>query len=182
MKNKTQEGRIRQYFVDAAMEIIRGEGLIALNVRNVAEKAGFSYATLYNYFEDLKSLLNVCIQGFQNECLDYINSKISRNEDQDEYFLSVLNNFANYFIQYPGIFSLLFLENKIMVTKSPFEKDLFGKIAEMFDLNIGEEKSNLIYNFAIGSLLNYMNRNNISDYKQFINSYNSGIRKLLSVS
>lgn len=182
MKNKTQEGRIRQYFIDAAMEIIRGEGLVALNVRNVAEKAGFSYATLYNYFDDLKSLLNICIQSFQNECLDYIQSNISVREDDNKYLLSILNNFTNYFVQYPGIFTLLFLENKIMVTKSPFEKDLFSIITEKFDLKISEEKANLIYNFTVGSLLNYMNRNNVSDYKHFIIKLNSGLDKLLSVN
>ena len=54
MENKEiQEERVRSYFVQAANEILRGEGITNLSVRNVSEKAGYSYATLYNYFKNI---------------------------------------------------------------------------------------------------------------------------------
>ena len=52
--NIIQEERIRKYFIDAAKELIRGEGLSVVTARNVAERAGYSYATLYNYFKDIR--------------------------------------------------------------------------------------------------------------------------------
>ena len=40
-----QEQRVRQYFIDATREILKGEGLKAVNVRAVSERAGYSFAT-----------------------------------------------------------------------------------------------------------------------------------------
>ena len=51
-RKKIQEERIRGYFIQATKEILKGEGLSALSVRNIADRAGYSYATLYNYFKE----------------------------------------------------------------------------------------------------------------------------------
>ena len=54
MKNKIiQEQRIKGYVIQAAKEILKGEGLKSISVRNIADQAGYSYATLYNYFKDI---------------------------------------------------------------------------------------------------------------------------------
>src|SRR5512133_1434274 len=69
MKNKEiQEQRMRGYFIQAAKEILKGEGLRSLNVRHIADKAGYSYATLYNYFEDVNELTFLCVNDFYEEC------------------------------------------------------------------------------------------------------------------
>jgi AcrR family transcriptional regulator len=64
MKEKTTEDkkilkkqRIRTYFLEAAREIILKEGVESVTVRKVADIAGYSYATIYNYFSDLNQLL-----------------------------------------------------------------------------------------------------------------------------
>jgi AcrR family transcriptional regulator len=41
---------IRSYFILAAKEIISIEGVNHVSVRKVPKKAGYSYATIYNYF------------------------------------------------------------------------------------------------------------------------------------
>ncbi len=65
MKNKeVQELRMKNYFIQATKEILKGEGLQAVSVRNVADKAGYSYATLYNYFKDITELIFVCVNDF----------------------------------------------------------------------------------------------------------------------
>ena len=46
-----QTERLLRYFLDAAKNIIKSEGLDALTVRSVADKAGYSYGTLYNYYK-----------------------------------------------------------------------------------------------------------------------------------
>ena len=49
MKNKEiQEKRMRDYFIQATREILKGEGIESISVRNIADRAGYSYATLYN--------------------------------------------------------------------------------------------------------------------------------------
>ena len=57
MVTKIQEERIRGFFLTAAKDLIRAEGVGVVTARNVAERAGYSYATLYNYFKDIRDLI-----------------------------------------------------------------------------------------------------------------------------
>ena len=75
MKHKEiQEERMRGYFIEAAKEILKGEGLRCISVRNIADRAGYSYATLYNYFNDSKELIYECVKDFQDECESSVKS------------------------------------------------------------------------------------------------------------
>ena len=108
-KNPIQEERIRGYFIQAATEILRGEGIRDLSVRNVAEKAGYSYATLYNYFKDLNSLLTACIAEFLNENRSNIVSSIQYIPKGKQRIAMIHYTYIKYFVQYPGIFDLIYL-------------------------------------------------------------------------
>ena len=39
-KKEIQEQRIKGYFIEAAKEMLKGEGLKSISVRNIAERAG----------------------------------------------------------------------------------------------------------------------------------------------
>ena len=52
-----QAERMRKYFVDAAYNILIEQGMDKLTVRNIAKKAGYSYATIYNYFNKFDELM-----------------------------------------------------------------------------------------------------------------------------
>ena len=57
MKNKElQEQRMKGYFLQATKDMLKSEGLKSVNVRAIADRAGYSYATLYNYFKDINDL------------------------------------------------------------------------------------------------------------------------------
>ena len=107
-KNPIQEERIKGYFIQAAMEILRGEGIRDLSVRNVAEKAGYSYATLYNYFKDLNELLTVCITEFLNENEAGITSAVQYIPKGKQRLAVIYFTYIKYFVQYPGIFELTY--------------------------------------------------------------------------
>ena len=106
VKNQIQEDRMKSYFITSAKEIIRGEGMRALSVRTVAEKAGYSYATLYNYFKDLRELVFYCIVDFLKELREFVDISSKGNQT----LLSRTKSFCNYFVQYPGTFSVIFTE------------------------------------------------------------------------
>jgi len=110
MNNKdVQEQRVRGYFIQATNEILRGEGISNLSVRNVAEKAGYSYATLYNYFKDINELLSVCIIDFIEESKEFIigeTKDITQGKDRLE---AIIKSYVKFFIQYPGIFELFYI-------------------------------------------------------------------------
>jgi AcrR family transcriptional regulator len=183
MKNKVQEGRMKQYFIDAATEIIRGEGVQALTVRTVAERAGYSYATLYNYFTDLNELLVICTGHFAEETRNYVSEGIKNLPFNQDSILMRLEILSRYFVQYPGIFRLIFLENMNVL----FADSEFGKIADKIVENVlsDEQKKHIdlqiLKSVVYGSLLMYLNKRTPQSYGEFINEYRKKINAILNL-
>jgi len=109
-RKEIQEQRMRGYFIDATREMLKGEGLKSINVRAVAERAGYSYATLYNYFKDIKELVFICVNDFQAEAETFIRERTGSLPPGKERIRETMIACASYFVQYPGIFELFYLE------------------------------------------------------------------------
>lgn len=177
-----QEKRMRGYFIEAAKEILKGEGIKALNVRAVSERAGYSFATLYNYFKDLNELTFICVQDFLDECESFTEEQ-SRGKTTGVISLKFrMKAVINYFTQYPGIFELCFVEKMndlgsrqstgLMIfdfTDKMASDDLNAAIAEGL---ISESKAQIIRmnlrNSIVGMLILYLNRHQPGDYKEFM--------------
>jgi AcrR family transcriptional regulator len=110
IKKEIQEQRIRGYFIEATKELLKGEGLKSVSVRNIADRAGYSYATLYNHFNDVKDLIFVCVEDFQNECAEFVREATAGSPRGTEKIKAIINAYIKYFVQYPGIYELFFLE------------------------------------------------------------------------
>jgi AcrR family transcriptional regulator len=185
MKNKElQEKRMKEYFIQATKEILKSEGIQSLSVRNIATQAGYSYATMYNYFRDINELIFLCIQDFQNECRDYVESKVKKKSDGIETLKESVNAYLNYFIEYSGIFDLFYLTKMGDFGHKKTTLDLIGGSLEdacrkSFDvcrkkniLSAEQEekiKSGLSYS-VIGLLLLYINRMTPESYQDFMNN------------
>lgn len=104
-----QEERMRRYFIDSAKNLIRGEGLKSISVRNVAHHAGYSYATLYNYFKDVNDLLYHCVDDFCREAEEFIAGKTGTKEGI-EGVKATVRAYIAYFTEYPGVYELFFIE------------------------------------------------------------------------
>lgn len=74
--------RVMRYFVDAAREIANTDGLEAINIRSVANRAGYNSASLYNYFENLDELIALTCVDMMSDWLRSL-ARIS-DEDGDE--------------------------------------------------------------------------------------------------
>lgn len=101
---------MKGYFIEATKEILKGEGLKVASVRNIADQAGYSYATLYNHFKDIKDLIFVCVEDFQDECAEFIRNETMNLPRGIDKVKSIIKSYMKYFVQYPGIFELFFLE------------------------------------------------------------------------
>ncbi len=102
--------RMKECFIDATKQIIRAEGMVCVSARNVAEKAGYSYATLYHYFEDMKDLVFECVQDFQEECACFIGQRTAGTSEGYAKIRAICRCYVMYFVQYPSIFELFFIE------------------------------------------------------------------------
>ncbi|HPE33639.1 MAG TPA: TetR/AcrR family transcriptional regulator [Bacteroidales bacterium] len=111
MSNKElQEQRMKSYFIEATKSILKAEGLKSLSVRNIADQAGYSYATLYNYFRDVNDLVFLCVSDFQEEIRSFVNDKTGHLPEGTEKLKATILAYMDYFVEYPGIFELFFLE------------------------------------------------------------------------
>lgn len=105
MVKEVQKERMKKYFIEAAIRIIREEGVDAVSVRKVADIAGYSYGTIYNYFSDLNHLLWYASMGFINEMINIY--KENDIEDVEE-FRETYMKYLEYYMENPNIFQLFF--------------------------------------------------------------------------
>ena len=191
MNNKDiQEQRVRGYFVQAANEILRGEGISNLSVRNVAEKAGYSYATLYNYFKNINELLSYSIIEFIEEGKEFIigetnNIPLGKNRLQ-----AIIRSYIKFFIQYPGIFELFYITP---LKNANSVKAIIAFLEEICDEDwkylmqndeysrkmIETKKESAKY-LITGLLVLYNNRRYPVDYTKFQKTLDSQIESMLS--
>jgi len=181
-RKQIQEDRIRGYFIQAAKDILRSEGLKGISVRNVSQNAGYSYATLYNYFKDIRFLVFECVKDFQQECSVFITEKVGNVSPGIEKLRAISKAYVEYFVEYPGIFELFYIEKMSAYGNSTETAELIYTFLDRLcenDWIIYQESLNLDDDFIgklkdqlrstlIGLLLFYLNRNYPDNYSEFI--------------
>ena len=188
-KNIIQEQRVRRYFIQAANEILRGEGISNLSVRNVAEKAGYSYATLYNYFKNLNELLSVCITDFLEEGKEFINNEVKDIPSGQKRLEAIIRSYVKFFIQYPGIFELFYItplkNTNSAIAIITFLEEMCSADWKIISENgkhsvaeIKSKKESLKYSIN-GLLLLYNNRRYPDDYAKFQKSVDKQLEIIL---
>ena len=196
MSNKEiQEQRMRGYFIQATKDILKGEGLKSISVRNIAERAGYSYATLYNYFKDVKDLVFECVLDFQEECEDFIQKETKKAPAGLDKIKAISKAYIKYFVQYPGIFELFFLER----TSDFAGKKNTGELIYIFYDKVCEEEwkaciknkivnendaeiiKAVLKNVIAGLLLFYNNRRQPAAYKTFTELTDSQLNYIFQI-
>ncbi|MCF7953841.1 MAG: TetR/AcrR family transcriptional regulator, partial [Spirochaetales bacterium] len=194
VNQEIQKERMRKYFTSAAEEIIKGEGLRAVSARNIAERAGYSYATLYNYFSDMKEVIFACVKDFQEECSDFTSAFAAGAAPGKGHIEAVGKGYCAFFIQYPSIFELIYTEtsNDVMGIKHVGEQiqDHFQSLCRAdweYLVSAGEmtaqEAQNMSSLFAhtlIGYLLMYINRKCPDDYTEFMRAVDQSFSVILN--
>ncbi|MDP4225515.1 MAG: TetR/AcrR family transcriptional regulator [Bacteroidota bacterium] len=197
MKNKEiQEKRMKEYFIQATKDILKGEGLKCISVRNIADQAGYSYATLYNYFKDVNDLIFLCVNDFQEECKLFVTKQTKKTPKGIDKVKATVLAYIGYFVEYPGIFDLFYLarvgdfgnkQTTINVISTSLddvcdtEWDYCISHHLMPEEKVGNIKNQLKYT-VIGLLLLYLNRRTPDSYSDFLNQANTQIDYLLGLN
>jgi len=193
-KKEIQEQRIKGYFIEAAKEMLKGEGLKSISVRNIAERAGYSYTTLYNYFKDLNELIFLCVKDFQNECEAFIKEEINKEPRGTEKIKAITKAYIKYFVQYPGIFELFFIEKISNIGSKQPTTELISTFLDRLCIEewdycinqeiISKEKAGMVMRqlrfFTTGVLLLYLNRLQPADYKDFVATTDEQLNQILN--
>jgi len=195
-RKEIQERRMKGYFINATKELLKSEGLSAVSVRSVADRAGYSYATLYNYFKDLNDLIFECVRDFQAECETAVKSKIKKNKQGKDWIKATVLAYVEYFTEYSGVFELFFLErmgnigNKQSISELIFvfldrlcEPHWEYCIAQdLYDRVSAEKKKQQLRFCVMGMLLFYQNRFQPENYNEFIGLLNNQVDEIISSS
>lgn len=192
-RKQIQEQRMKGYFIDAAKELLKGEGLRAINVRDVAERAGYSYATMYNYFKDRNDLIFECVRDFQTECASMVERETKKVAPGKERIKATVLAYVGYFTEYPGIFELFFVEKMGNIGNKQATAELIYTfldrlcephweycVAEnLYDQREVEIKKRQLRFSVMGMLLFYQNRLQPDNYKDFIAQLNEQVREII---
>ena len=120
-KQTLKNQRVRAYFVQAAKKIILEEGVENVSVRKVADAAGYTFSTIYNYYGNQNELLQDVKADMIKDLVQHMAetrpSKVSDVED-----IKKQNRlYVEYFIQNPNVFSFFYSYRLHPVQKEPAE-------------------------------------------------------------
>jgi AcrR family transcriptional regulator len=194
IKNKEiQEKRMRDYFIQATKDILKGEGIRAVSVRSIADRAGYSYATMYNYFKDANELIFLCVSDFQQECKAFVTEHAKKSPRGKERLRASVLAYIHYFVEYPGIFELFYLakvsdfgnkQTTIHVISNSLDNVCEAEwnyclSHKLFKVEDVEMMKGQLKHLVVGLLLLYMNRMIPSTYPAFISQVNVHVDHLL---
>ena len=124
--------RIKMYFLEAAKEIILSEGYENISVRKVADMAGYSYPTMYKYFEDLNELLWDVKEIMVTDLVALMLSKMP----QELYDLNTIKKLFRLYIAYyfenPNVFKFFYFHQLSKPSKKSDRLEAEIKIEDMW--------------------------------------------------
>ena len=110
MNNKEmKQRRMWTYFIDATEELIKTEGFQQVTIRNVAEKAGYNSATIYNYFAEFSHLLFFASFKFLKPYLTKVTNEMKKEDDPVKKYIIAWECYSENSFNNPDIFNSVFL-------------------------------------------------------------------------
>ena len=131
--------RILKYFIQATKEVIEEKGIENVTIRNVAKRAGYNSATIYNYFDNYKQLIFFASLDFLSNYIKAMPDYITEGEDEVERFILMWECFCKYSFETPQIYYAIFTEEL-----GDHPETLMGKYFQIFPEKLGDPPERLI--------------------------------------
>jgi AcrR family transcriptional regulator len=107
-RKEIQMKRMWKYFVDATAQIIEEEGIENVTIRKIADIAGYTSSTIYNYFEELSHLIFFASMRFMNPYIKEFSYYMSKSENSIEKYLLSWECFCKHSFNNPQIYHAIF--------------------------------------------------------------------------
>ena len=108
VSDQRKSERVKQYFAETAKEIILKEGVGAVSVRRTAADAGYSYATIYNHFENIDELLWYARDLLIGDVAEYIKSKSQDLITNVDDIKALFRTYMDYFLENPNVYHFFY--------------------------------------------------------------------------
>lgn len=128
---RVQRNRIYRYFIDAAVDILNEDGLDAITIRAVSERAGYNSATLYNYFTNLDHLKFFAAISVLDKYVEKLNGVTNDEDSSRDKYIKIWMAFAENSFEYPEHYYIIFF--------SEMKKDMDEYLNDYYDIFIGED-------------------------------------------
>lgn len=148
-----QRARMYRYFLDAAAEIIEEEGIEKITIRKVAERAGYTSSTTYNYFKDLSHLKFFAAMRYTRYYIEDLPAYKRRGKNTLEKWLYMWECFCIHSFEYPKIYSVIYIDD---LSFSPQKfNDYYYDIYEKELIQLPDDIKDIVIksDFAIRSVL-----------------------------
>ncbi|SDC37165.1 transcriptional regulator, TetR family [Pelagirhabdus alkalitolerans] len=106
-----QRTRMWEYFIDAATDVVLEQGIEQMTIRKVADLAGYTSSTAYNYFNDLSQLKFYAALRFTKPYSDELPIYLKKGQNTLEKWLYAWECFCKHSFQSPHIYATLFIDN-----------------------------------------------------------------------
>src|SRR6056297_228304 len=102
--------RTLKYFIEATKEVILDKGIEKVTIRNVAKRAGYNSATIYNYFDNYKQLIFFASLDFLSKYTQAMPNYIAKGGNEIERFILMWECFCKYSFENPNIYYAVFTD------------------------------------------------------------------------
>lgn len=144
----------------ASLDLLREEGLEALNTNAIAEQAGVNIATLYSYYPDKYTILYDLFDSFEETRSHYVLEKMKELTHEgkwQEWFFQVIDGLADYRLKDPAGIALrraLILRPELHELDIQSSKVTWNSLAEIFvtEFNIDKNMAASIAEMVIESI------------------------------
>jgi len=110
-RREIQITRMLEFFIEATAKIIEEEGIENVTARKVADLAGYTSSTIYNYFDELSHLVFFASLRFLNDYLKELSVYIENANGPIEKYLSSWECFCKHSFNKPQIYNVIFISN-----------------------------------------------------------------------
>lgn len=100
--------RARAALVAAATDLVIAGGVEAVTVRAVADRAGYSVASLYNHVDGIPGLLAGARQSIERSLVATLSPGLDHSPQTVEELAAIFVDYASFFCERPHAFDLLF--------------------------------------------------------------------------
>lgn len=116
-----QRERMWRYFLDAATEVIEKEGIENVTIRKIADKAGYTSSTAYNYFRDLSHLKFFAAMRFTKDYIEELPDYMGKGKNTVEKWLYSWECFCKHSFEQPQIYAVIFINDLGIVPEALLE-------------------------------------------------------------
>lgn len=109
MNREKMKSATRDAFIKTTKRIIEEQGVQFVTARNVGKISGYSYASIYNYYEDINDLLVETAVDYINSSHKYMVQYVKPDMDGAEKLYALAKGYVTYLYNHPELFKVMYI-------------------------------------------------------------------------